>query len=153
VIAVAVDEDGDPDPDRRREHLRSRRLGECGRKAKRFHGAVRRSCPIQRSAISKGRIMKLTEARIDSALSQLEAQAIPENHPATVQLGELFGDHTFFLDSGGLTILEPVKTDGAARGHGPRGQARALGATRPAGTSRRTSRNTPTVVVALDKAA
>lgn len=64
--------------------------------------------------------MKLTEARIDSALHQLEAQAIPENHPATVQLGELFGEHTFFLDAGGLTIIEPVpvQTDGAADGMG-----------------------------------
>ena len=35
--------------------------------------------------------MKLTEAHIDSALNQLEAQAIPDNHPAKVQLSELFG--------------------------------------------------------------
>lgn len=62
--------------------------------------------------------MKLTEARIDTALHQLDAQAIPENHPATVQLGELFGEHTFFLDAGGLTIIEPVKTDGAAEAMG-----------------------------------
>lgn len=62
--------------------------------------------------------MKLTETRIDHALHQLEAQAIPENHPSTVQLSELFGDHTFFLDAGGLTILEPVKTDGAAEAMG-----------------------------------
>ncbi|MGX1785216.1 hypothetical protein ACWIGM_00680 [Bosea sp. NPDC055332] len=62
--------------------------------------------------------MKLTEASIDTALHQLDAQAIPENHPATVQLGELFGEHTFFLDAGGLTIIEPVKTDGAAEAMG-----------------------------------
>lgn len=62
--------------------------------------------------------MKLTEAGIDRALHQLEAQAIPENHPATVQLGELFGEHTFFLDAGGLSIIEPVQTDGAAEAMG-----------------------------------
>ncbi|RXT57171.1 hypothetical protein B6S44_01645 [Bosea sp. Tri-44] len=62
--------------------------------------------------------MKLNEAGIDSALHQIEAQAIPENHPATVQLGELFGEHTFFLDTGGLAIIEPVKTDGAAESMG-----------------------------------
>lgn len=56
--------------------------------------------------------MKLTEARIDRALSQIEAQAVPENHPATSQLSELFGDHTFFLGAGGLTIIEPVQRDG-----------------------------------------
>ncbi|HEV2510163.1 hypothetical protein [Bosea sp. (in: a-proteobacteria)] len=62
--------------------------------------------------------MKLTETHIDSALHQIEAQAIPENHPATVQLGELFGDHTFFLDASGLAIIEPVKTDGVVEAMG-----------------------------------
>lgn len=62
--------------------------------------------------------MKLTEARIDSAIHQLEAQAIPENHPATVQLSELFGEHTFFLGTGGLSIIEPVQQDGGAEAMG-----------------------------------
>lgn len=52
--------------------------------------------------------MKLTETRIDSALHQLNAQAVPESHPAMSQLSEMFGDHTFFLDADGLTIIEPA---------------------------------------------
>ncbi|MDR6872699.1 hypothetical protein J2Y55_003718 [Bosea sp. BE125] len=64
----------------------------------------------------KDRIMKLTEARIDHALNQLNAQipstqALPENHPITDQLSDVFGDHTFFFDAGGLTIIEPAKPD------------------------------------------
>ena len=47
--------------------------------------------------------MKLTSAQIERTLSQFEAQAIPESHPLLPRLNELFGDHTFFLDSNGLT--------------------------------------------------
>jgi len=53
--------------------------------------------------------MKLTPAQVERALSQFEAQAVPENHPAVAQLNELFGDHTFFLDSNGLNIVEPAE--------------------------------------------
>lgn len=53
--------------------------------------------------------MKLTEARIDSALHQLKAQAVPENHPVMGQLSQMFGEHTFFIDAGGLTIIEPTE--------------------------------------------
>ncbi len=60
--------------------------------------------------------MKLTEARIDRALDQLNAQAVPENHPVVAQLSHLFGDHTFFLDASGLCIIEPAKLDGAGDG-------------------------------------
>ena len=35
-----------------------------------------------------------------------EAQAIPESHPVLPRLNELFGDHTFFVDSNGLNIVE-----------------------------------------------
>jgi hypothetical protein len=56
--------------------------------------------------------MKLTSAQIERTLGQFEAQAIPENHPVLSQLNKLFGDHTFFLDSNGLNIVEP--TDGPA---------------------------------------
>lgn len=62
--------------------------------------------------------MKLTEARIDRALHQIEAQAVPENHPVTIQLSELFGEHTFFLDAGGLAIIEPVKTEDSTEAMG-----------------------------------
>ena len=43
--------------------------------------------------------MKLTSAQIERTLSQFEAEAIPDSHPALPRLNELFGDHTFFLDS------------------------------------------------------
>lgn len=62
--------------------------------------------------------MKLTEARIDRALDQLNAQAVPENHPVMAQLSHLFGDHTFFLDASGLCIIEPAKLDGKPDGNG-----------------------------------
>jgi hypothetical protein len=52
--------------------------------------------------------MKLTWAQIERTLSQFEAQAIPESHPLLPRLNELFGDHTFFLDSNGLNIVEPT---------------------------------------------
>ena len=51
---------------------------------------------------------KLTSAQIERTLSQLEAEAIPDSHPALPRLNELFGDHTFFLDSKGLNIVEPT---------------------------------------------
>ena len=53
--------------------------------------------------------MKLTSAQIERTLSQFEAQAIPESHPVLTRLNELFGDHTFFIDSGGLNVLEPTE--------------------------------------------
>ena len=52
--------------------------------------------------------MKLTSAQIERTLSQFEAQALPDSHPAVPQLNELFGDHTFFLNSNGLNIVEPT---------------------------------------------
>ena len=52
--------------------------------------------------------MRLSPALVEKTLSQFEAQAIPENHPAMPELNRLFGDHTFFLDSSGLHIVEPV---------------------------------------------
>src|SRR5258707_11142575 len=52
--------------------------------------------------------MKLTSAQIERTMNQFEAQAIPDSHPAVPKLNELFGDHTFLLDSNGLNILEPA---------------------------------------------
>jgi hypothetical protein len=52
--------------------------------------------------------MKLTPAQVDRILTQVEAKAIPEDHPGVPQLNELFGDHTFFLDRNGLNIVEPA---------------------------------------------
>jgi hypothetical protein len=60
--------------------------------------------------------MKLSSPLVERTLSQFEAQAIPENHPVVSQLNSLFGDHTFFLNSNGLSIVEPAgETDSGAQ--------------------------------------
>jgi hypothetical protein len=55
--------------------------------------------------------MKMNTAQIEQTLQQLDAQAIPPEHPSMPQLERLFGDHTYFLDSQGLNIVEPVKAE------------------------------------------
>ena len=57
--------------------------------------------------------MKLTSALVDRTLNQFEAQAIPENHPVVPQLNSLFGEHTFFLNGNGLSIVEVTGTTDA----------------------------------------
>jgi hypothetical protein len=52
--------------------------------------------------------MKLTSEEVKRTLGQFEAQALPDSHPMVPKLNELFGDHTFFLDSNGLNIVEPT---------------------------------------------
>ena len=52
--------------------------------------------------------MKLNTVLVERTLNQFDAQAIPENHPVVQQLSSLFGDHTFFLDANGLSIVEPT---------------------------------------------
>ncbi len=51
--------------------------------------------------------MKLNSAQVEQTLSQFEAQVIPDDHPMVPKLNELFGDHTFFLSSEGLNVVEP----------------------------------------------
>ena len=51
--------------------------------------------------------MRLNEAQLKQTLNQMDAEVLPENHPAAAQLIDLFGDHTFFLDPSGLKVLEP----------------------------------------------
>jgi hypothetical protein len=51
--------------------------------------------------------MKLNSAQVEKTLSQFEAQVIPDDHPLVPKLNELFGDHTFFLNSDGLNVVEP----------------------------------------------
>ena len=55
--------------------------------------------------------MKLNTAQIEQTLQQMNAEAIPPDHPVVPQLERLFGDHTYFLDSSGLSIVEPVDAD------------------------------------------
>ena len=52
--------------------------------------------------------MKLNPTQTKQALSQFEAQVLPDDHPARSQLSGIFGDHTFFLDGSGLNVLEPA---------------------------------------------
>lgn len=54
--------------------------------------------------------MRLSSELVERTVSQIGAQAIPDNHPAVPQLNSLFGDHTFFLDGDGLHIVEPVES-------------------------------------------
>ena len=53
--------------------------------------------------------MKLNSTQLDRALSQFQAEVLPDNHPAVRQLTDLFGDHTFFLDDSGLNVLRPAE--------------------------------------------
>ena len=55
--------------------------------------------------------MKMNSAQIKQTLHQIDAQAIPAGDPAMPQLERLFGGHTFFLDSKGLNIVEPVEAE------------------------------------------
>jgi len=54
--------------------------------------------------------MKLSAAQIEQTLDQLEAEAVPPEHPMMPQLARLYGDHTYFIDDNGLNIVEPVAT-------------------------------------------
>lgn len=62
--------------------------------------------------------MKMTPAQVERTLSQLQAQAVPDDHPAVAELSELFGDHTFFLDSNGLNVIEPIEPGAPSRHSG-----------------------------------
>lgn len=66
--------------------------------------------------------MRLNDTQVKQALSQVDAQVLPEDHPAVSQLSGLFGDHTFFLDGGGLKVLEP----NAAQADGQTGEVISL---------------------------
>jgi hypothetical protein len=57
------------------------------------------------------RAMKLTSEQVERTLSQFQAEAIPDDHPAVLQLSDLFGEHTFFLNGDGLNIVEPTEAD------------------------------------------
>jgi hypothetical protein len=58
--------------------------------------------------------MKLNSAQVERTLSQFEAYVIPDDHPMVPKLNELFGDHTFFLSSEGLNVVEPNETGAQA---------------------------------------
>jgi hypothetical protein len=54
--------------------------------------------------------MKLNSNPTEQALSQFEAEVLPDDHPAQEQLSGIYGNHTFFLDGSGLNMLEPADT-------------------------------------------
>ncbi|THD48190.1 MAG: hypothetical protein E7774_03505 [Bradyrhizobium sp.] len=55
--------------------------------------------------------MKLKPLRAAEAAAELEAVTLPDMDPAIDSLSELFGDHTFFIDTEGLFIVE-AEVDG-----------------------------------------
>jgi hypothetical protein len=57
-------------------------------------------------------VMKLNEAQISKTLAQFRARVLAEDHPAVAQFREMFGHHTFFLDAGGLYVLELIEVPG-----------------------------------------
>ena len=59
--------------------------------------------------------MKLTSTQVAQALNQIEASVVPDDHPMVPKLIGLFGEHTYFLDAEGLTIIEPPSRDGSGR--------------------------------------
>lgn len=59
--------------------------------------------------------MKLTPTQVEQTLDQFPAQAIPETHPVMSELTRLYGEHTFFLDGQGLSIVESTLSDDDAK--------------------------------------
>jgi hypothetical protein len=52
--------------------------------------------------------MKLSSEKLGSILEQIDADVIPDDHLSLPKLREVFGDHTFFIDDSGLTIIQPL---------------------------------------------
>jgi hypothetical protein len=94
------------DPDRwhdsRPRYRHSRRCSGRGSR-------VREESTPSGAEIKKEQAMKLNSAQLKRTLSQFDAEVLPDDHPAVSQLNNLFGDHTFFLDGGGLKVLEPTE--------------------------------------------
>jgi hypothetical protein len=65
------------------------------------------------ATLKRSFVMKLSPQAVEQTLTQFEAQALPENHPAVAQLNQLFGEHTYFLDGNGLHIVEPAEATDA----------------------------------------
>lgn len=65
--------------------------------------------------------MKMNSDQIERTLhkmnaEEMNAEPIPAGHPMIPQLERLFGDHTYFLNDSGLSIVEPLDTE-KAEGH------------------------------------
>ena len=57
--------------------------------------------------------MKLTSAQIELTANQLAAEPVPDDSKLAPELRNLFGDHTFFLASTGLHIVDPAEPEQA----------------------------------------
>jgi hypothetical protein len=69
------------------------------------------TAPAPAMTADKERRMKLAAAMVARTLDQYDAKVLPESHPAVAQLSKRFGDHTFFIDQTGLSIIEPTEAD------------------------------------------
>jgi hypothetical protein len=54
-------------------------------------------------------MMRLNSSQIEQTLQQIEAKVLADDHPAVDEFSNLFGDHTFFLDAKGLSVLEAIE--------------------------------------------
>ena len=61
--------------------------------------------------------MRLSATQLTKVEEQLGIEALPEDHPASSDLKDAFGDHTFFLDAAGLNIVEPNPSPEGKSGH------------------------------------
>ncbi len=55
--------------------------------------------------------MKLSAKQIERTADEIGAQPVPADHPIVMQLTRIYGDHTFFVDSDGLEIVEVTRPD------------------------------------------
>lgn len=55
--------------------------------------------------------MKLSPAQVRRVTENFDGRVVPEGHAASPELETIFGRHTFFLDSDGLTIIEQSAAD------------------------------------------
>jgi hypothetical protein len=58
--------------------------------------------------------MKLNAAQLRKVEERFGIEPIPEEHSIQPSLKDTFGDHTFFLDAGGLNIVEPDSSPGSS---------------------------------------
>lgn len=62
--------------------------------------------------------MKLTPAQIKQTTTQMEARPVPDDSQLAPKLNEVFGNHTFFLASSGLHIVDPAESGEAGERDG-----------------------------------
>jgi hypothetical protein len=60
--------------------------------------------------------MKLTSKQAAAVKARVNIDPIEEAHPAAAPLRKAFGDHTFYVVSDGLFVLEPVNDPGEKAG-------------------------------------